>query len=429
MKIDISDILSILVEAIVVFTMYNSFFEKKENYPKWSYGIGILILALLIGISNSVFEFGTLNVIVMILLSFSVSFMYKGKFGYKAVTAIFSYLIMSIMEIIVLYAITIAYRITVSDIMDNQSYILLGTIVSKAMALIVVNVVRLHSKRNEVCMSTSYWLLAFIMFVVSTATVFLIFRMSYDIGKAYMYNVSIICSVGLLFSTFAAMYLYERMAVQTQVIERQRQNESNLRMQLSHLDEIIVTQNQLRKFRHDIVNHEIALRAWLNEGNCEKALEYLDGLSKNLSSDKGTIKTGNTALDAIMSTKKAIAEKKNITFETELFIPENLDVEPMDLCVIFGNALDNAIEACDRVENEERQIYVYMMYSPQELTCRISNTAKKPEHEIIKTSKSDKLNHGFGLENIKKTVEKYNGVVNIEQDEEKFTLSFSLVTK
>lgn len=101
----------------------------------------------------------------------------------------------------------------------------------------------------------------------------------------------------------------------------------------------------------------------------------------------------------------------------------------MDLCVIFGNALDNAIEACDRVENEERQIYVYMMYSPQELTCRISNTAKKPEHEIIKTSKSDKLNHGFGLENIKKTVEKYNGVVNIEQDEEKFTLSFSLVTK
>lgn len=82
--------------------------------------------------------------------------------------------------------------------------------------------------------------------------------------------------------------------------------------------------------------------------------------------------TGNTALDAVIGTKKAIAEGKNIVFNTKIQIPESLRADAVDLCVIFGNALDNAIEAAEKMPEGERKISLTIICQDERLFCRIT---------------------------------------------------------
>ena len=118
------------------------------------------------------------------------------------------------------------------------------------------------------------------------------------------------------------------------------------------------------------------------------------------------IETGNTALDAILSTKIAIAKSKGIYVTTKIQIPEDIAIEPIDMCIIFGNALDNAIEACERSKINKRRISVTIICRDEAVLCKVVNTASKSETIALGTSKRDKRNHGFGLGNIKTALAK-----------------------
>lgn len=191
---NVANILTGFAEAFMIFMLYNTFCKKKEYFPSWIYIVGILVLAFTINISNILFDFGIFNVVVMILLSFVMSFLYDGKIITKATISVLSFLIMVVIEIVVMFSVTLICKITVSDAVNNPSYRLLGTIISKALALLIVNIIRIHFKKKSLYMGVSYWILFFLMFTISTITIFLIYKLSYNITETYMYNISIICS-------------------------------------------------------------------------------------------------------------------------------------------------------------------------------------------------------------------------------------------
>lgn len=426
---NITDILTGFVEAFMIFMIYNTFCEKRECLPSWVYIVGVLALTFLINISNTLFDFGIFNVVAMILLSFVMSFLYKGKVIIKAAISVLIFLIMVIMEVVVLFAITLIYKITVSDVVNNPSYRLLGTIISKSLTLLLVNIIRLHFKKKSLYMGVSYRILFLLMFVSSTITIFLIFKLSYDIGGTYMYNVSIICSFGLMLSTFFALYLYEHLTRQAEIIQNQKQYEYHLKEQIKHLDEIVVTQNQIKKFKHDFLNYEIGLKSYLENKDCDGAISYLNSLSDNFGNSENIIETGNAALDAILSAKKAIAESKGILFTTQIQIPKKLDVEAIDMCIIFGNAIDNAIEACEKIKDKSKKIDLTLICQDKRVFCKITNTIAERPNNIFKTSKSDTQNHGFGLDNIKTSLAKYNSEPTITQTNDEFIIKFIIFTK
>lgn len=239
-----------------------------------------------------------------------------------------------------------------------------------------------------------------------------------------MYNLSVLCSVGLFISTFFALFLYERLAEQADTIYSQRRHEQYLRSQIKHLDEILVSQKQIKKFKHDFSHCLIGLKGFIDSKNYNKTESYIATLSETFSRSNSVIETGNTALDAVLSAKKALAESKNIIFKMKIQIPENLPVEPIDLCIIFGNALDNAIEACERSDNLNKEIAITIICRSDTLFCKIKNTAPLRKNSFLSTSKEDKSNHGFGLESIKTVLEKYESEPEIEYSDNLFTLKF-----
>ena len=202
---------------------------------------------------------------------------------------------------------------------------------------------------------------------------------------------------------------------------QKQQYEQQISSQSKHIDEILVMQKQIKKFRHDISHHFTALKGFFANQQIEDGLTYIDKINSDLENTE-IVDTGNTAFDAIISTKKALAESKNIEFTLQIQIPEKLNVDAVDLCVIFGNSLDNAIEACEKLENQ-RMINVSAIYDDCQLICKITNTAALSTTDL-QTTKDDKENHGFGLENIKQALSKYNHVLKIDQSDNEFVLSF-----
>ena len=193
--------------------------------------------------------------------------------------------------------------------------------------------------------------------------------------------------------------------------------------QSKHLNEILVMQRQLKSFKHDIANHYITLGGYLDSGDLEGGKNYIDKINGEISK-KDVIDTGNIALDAIISTKKALAEEKGIIFKSTVQIPEQLPIDAADICIIFGNALDNAIEACDKIANGDKNICLSVIYEDDSILCKISNTINAEKKITMTTTKKDKENHGFGIENIKQALSKYNHVMKIDQSNGEFVLSF-----
>lgn len=420
---NIADILTGVAESVMMIMLCTTFCTKREGFPVWAYAVGYIALAVAINISNTIFNIGIMNVILMILSFFAVTFLYEIKMSTRIVIAVLQYLILVITEVTVLFAITLIYHITVSEVVNSNYYRLLGIIISKMLAFSAVNLIR-YKYRGKRYMGTSYWILFFVMFLTSVATVFLIFKLSYNTAQSYMYDLSVLCSFGLMLSTVFALYLYEYLTRQAETIRNQEQYEQQLKTQLKHIDDILATQRQMKKFKHDFNNYIIGLKSYINNNDFKGASDYIGTLDKKFNCGKDIIETGNTAFDAILSTKIAIARSKKITVNTKIQIPEHISVDPTDICIIFGNALDNAIEACDRSELNDKEIDISILCKGEAVLCKISNTTPPPDNLTLGTSKTDKSNHGFGLENIKTALAKYNASPNIEITDTRFILKF-----
>ena len=424
MIVSVANFFTGIIESIMMFMLFNTFFTKRDCIPRWVYTVGIIVLAIMIYVSNTLFGYELLNISVIVLLFFAASFLYDTNLASRVFLPFFNLLIFSVLEIIVLGAMIKICGISAKEAVNIPSYRLLGIIVSKALALFTVNIIRLRYKRKQILFQASYWVLFLLLLVTNSIAVFLIFTLSLKTNESYLKSLFVLCSFGLLFSTFFALYLYEHLSEQAERIYNQQQYEQHLKSQIKHLDEILIAQSELKKFKHDFSHCILGLKGYIDNHNFEKASEYINSLSDSYSSGKSIIETGNIALDAVISTKKAIAESKNIKFDTKIQIPEDLPIKPIDLCVIFGNSLDNAIEACERVKLGAKRINLTIICQDKRLFCKIENTAPEHKDALLKTEKADKGNHGFGLENIKTALAKYEAEPNIEHTNNSFTLKF-----
>ena len=309
--------------------------------------------------------------------------------------------------------------------MNIPGYLVLGIIISKSIQLIISYVVYVKKIFRNIELGKVYWIV-FLIFI-ATCVSYLIFWTLDQINGPNYNLLAMFCTLGLYISTFLAFYLFARTQHQNQVIRYQEQSEQQMRMQLKHMDETILNQNELRALRHDMNSHFIALKSYFDAADIKKGQQYITNLLDQLQDITPSINTGNNALDTILSVKKSFAESKGIAFYARSSIQENLFLDPQDLTIIFGNALDNAIEACDRLpENVEKKIELFLRQDASSINCKITNTALPNTEKNFFTSKTDKINHGFGIKNMKEALEKYSSVFSFEQKDDKFTFLFSI---
>ncbi|MEE0510007.1 MAG: GHKL domain-containing protein [Peptococcaceae bacterium] len=423
-----SEILSTFSEALMFFLLFETFLKRRKGLSFLYFIAGIIGVTIALLICNHFLMYTLLNILGMIVVALIASTLYQGHIYTKIIAIIIGIFISGISEVLILYIETLVFKISVTNIIYISEYRLLGIILSKTLGIAICNAIRVKLKTRRLMLKPVYWFLFLLLFINAVIVAFLFFRMNFELGDLYYEKLSISSLIGLFFSTFFALYLYEHMAEQNQIIREQEQFEQQMESQLKHMDEIVLKQNELRRVKHDMVNQLIAIKSYLDNADISGGQQYVAGLTDQLQYISQSINTGNNALDAILSTKKSLAESKGIVFNTEIRIQERLPLDAKDLCIIFGNALDNAIEACDRLpENAEKRIDLLLVQDAHSLFCTLSNTAPANNDRRFTTSKADTINHGFGLQNIRDALANYGAEPSIEQEGETFSLSFNIV--
>lgn len=183
--------------------------------------------------------------------------------------------------------------------------------------------------------------------------------------------------------------------------------------------------SQTERLRHDMKNHIIALSGLLENKDFTKMGEYLKNMESNGRLDNGEIISGNKVVDALLYRKKTQAEQINALWECDVQIPKTCCINDFELCVLFSNVLDNAIEACEKLHGcADRFINIQAKSVKHCFLLEVKNSADTTSRpQKGSTNKENPHEHGLGLLNVNDVVRKYNGVMNTEVKDGGFTIS------
>lgn len=230
-------------------------------------------------------------------------------------------------------------------------------------------------------------------------------------------NVKTICGLAVSFVSviFILVSVWQGVVI-IKKAEYKKQNaeyENYLKLQEEHIKMLIDKDESLRRFRHDIHAHMIALKAYAEETNDIELKNYINNIIENSQAFAVKKYTGHSAIDAVITELFIEAEKKKISVKWEGQITINKDITIYDLCVIFSNLLLNSVEANEKIEEEkERFLKVNVFNCEEKIYINIKNSWNPVDIDKIRTTKIDKENHGFGRKNVKNIVLKYNGIIN-----------------
>ena len=192
-----------------------------------------------------------------------------------------------------------------------------------------------------------------------------------------------------------------------------------------HLNEVRSIHTEMRGYKHDFHNHLQTLKSQLKSGDVERALAYINELDEKLITVDTLLKTGNVSLDAILSAKIAQAKAENIAVTVKANIPDKLTISDVELSIVTGNLLDNAIEACCGIPDTERFIRIYIGMKGKMLYFSMLNSAGKKQKKVGTRFATKKAGvHGFGLRRAEAILQEKGGWCKYNSEDGAFTSEF-----
>lgn len=278
-------------------------------------------------------------------------------------------------------------------------------------------------------------LLRTIMFTAVEDTVPKTFFESYPLLIIIVPLLLILC----LFSILYSIKLYQEMLTLNEERGRRAVLEKQVVSMEEHARELERLYCGVRSMKHDMKNQLAVLgNLVMRQDGGEELPGYLEQLNRTLGKLDMPFQTGSTVVDSLLSMKyhEACEKLPGIRFEArDLIFPKECRIQPADLCVILGNALDNAIEACQRLREESAQeechIRLYSCYRQEMFLLTVENSFSGKLRvgrgsAFPSTTKPDSEAHGIGMHNIKAAAERYRGGVSWNAEKGEFTLTVML---
>ncbi len=236
-------------------------------------------------------------------------------------------------------------------------------------------------------------------------------------------------SLSLVIATGVVLWYEVAMGYRHSLVydEEQRQMKRQLTMQVEHLRQMNQKVAESAKLRHDFRHHLRTLITLAAQERCEELENYIRGITEiNEGTRLGRL-TDNIELDALVQYYSNLAQSGDIQFRARLQLPEVLHFPIVDLCGLLGNLLENAIEACQRQQTENKTIFIAGRAQDGQLEFVVDNSFDgelKIRGESYLSSKRNGF--GLGIPSVMETVERYGGVINLYADEKGFHAEVSL---
>ena len=423
-----------LMEVFLFYDFLEAMLKRNEKVKKIYYYLSIILLSLFIFILTQIKIYSMIRTILLFIIFLLIGYkLFKGNVKGKVFFITMFYLFLLFSDVLAVYILSYSTGKDIKNIVINQTWArVLFSQISKLLLLITLRVVKNNYKEREPDIPKYYWYWILLVYIISGINLLAMFNVGLianDSSMKIQYLIVAI-SIGSLLIVIITYYIFTKLNCFYKDRNNYRIVKIKNEMLIREMKEKERIYEDVRKLQHDFKNHIICIEKLLEQGKVESANEYINGLKGEVSETCMWIKTGNDIVDIILNRKNLEGNKKNIKMDMKVNIPKDINIHPWDLCTILGNALDNGIEANEKIENENRRnIKVNINSYKDYLLIEISNPAlfnPIDEEGKLKTTKKDRENHGFGMKGIKSVVEKYNGILNYEYSKGEFILSIML---
>lgn len=291
----------------------------------------------------------------------------------------------------------------------NQIYAVISFFLIFMCELVIEKIITIH-KDAEDAQNISLVLMPICSIIVITLLVYT--DTCTDIGLT-------IVSIGLLIANFLMLYLYNLLLHSISQQYEMEMLKTQLQAYANQLNVVLRGEEKIKALRHDIKHHLSELMLLANKHDVAEIQKYIDEMNSFLKNPNEIVSSGNLEIDSVLNFMLQKAEKELKTVDIKVMLPEKVR-HSFDINVMLGNLLENAIKAAGKTENKYLSVHIKLKRGI--LKVKIENSfessyiLRKEQNRkdtILKTTKPFTKQHGIGLKNVKKIVEKYNGTMAV----------------
>lgn len=404
-----------ILNIYVDFRIVNLFFVKKElsSFVSRTVYVSVWFVNWIIYYRYNNICLTTVSILVLLFLA--VSILYEGYLVQKIVVVCLIVVLGMVVEDIVWRMFSHYGLLKYGESM--------GTLLSAVAVMIIVLIMERFFRFNkeQYISKESYYNIV----IVLLGNIVLVYILAEVAGEERLETLLALSIIGLIdISTF---YLYDKVNEgYRQKLER-RILEERISMYDNQFSIMQQNQNNLSSLRHDLEKHTLLLKSYMEDGQYEKAKDYIKKIGDFIDVPEEHVNTGNQEVDIILNYALGRAKQMDCKIETRIFLPDSPFMPEFDLNMLLGNLLDNALEALERTEH--RYLYVEMHYDRGILIIHIENSFDgkvKKRGDTYLTRKDKKDFHGIGMKNIEEIVKKYDGEEEITVSGKRFKTNILL---
>ena len=399
--------------------------RRKVNDFKFL-ALSLLICALQI-LNIVILKHQAITTFVSMLIMFFLTQFYSMSFSLRLSGSITISLIMLLSELTVMVLTSLGLGVDIREIPSNYLIHAICVLLAKFTAFILVNF--LVSRQNHIRrgMSRKLTLSMLVLPGSSLLVISLLYMYCYRISEEYLQVATFAASVLLAVANILAFHIINTQGDYISTKEQLKFAKANIESQKEYYKELYEYQREISQFRHDMKNFFTAILSKLRAGESEEVekriaekLNFMDEFSRSI------VNTGNPGLDSIWTSKLKQSEACGIKTNISIKLSSPIRIDELELGVLLGNALDNAIEAAVKAEGE-KNINVSILTADETMLIKITNpVAKKVDVKNLETTKSDKKRHGYGLSGIRTIVQRNGGILDLECTDTLFTFIATL---
>lgn len=426
----IINILSIAIELTVLKFILGEFGElKKSKLVSSLYLLMLATILIIITIKWSNPNFNTLIAIIMTYIFYVFNYKVSKLKGlgisifYWIIVKLF-YILSYALIFILSSKIVITKNLEYYDLLHTSLIKLEVVLLSKLLLLSIIPIIEAINLSSEIKKKDYIYIIISIVFnILFVLVVFgLVYKESYGLSNFTLDMTILIVSSAILLSNIFSTNLINRVIKDNRLRLENKVIKENIDRQYTYYLNLRESQLKIKSLYHDMKNHMICIE------NIHGSNDYTKSINKQLEECYLSFNTENMILDTILSDKKSICNKNNIDFITDIKFSHCNFIDMLDVCSIFSNMLDNAIEACSKINNKNvsrkiklRGTVVNKFFVIKCENTKVNNIYFKNNKFI--TDKKDLFLHGIGISSIKNSVEKYEGNVEIDVLENKFIMT------
>ena len=417
-----SDVIGNIMEALVIISYFRSITGHKLKSSR-----KMILLCSFFVIFRTILYFQLHNTYVTLAATAvtitAVALMFKTSLIKNLIFSTIMFILILFSEILVGIVLFLLTGISVHDGQDNILFFTSGILVSKMVLFALLRLIQfiVPSFGEKV---PSYLMAPLLMLPIASSVLIYILGI-YNLTEVTTSNaVPATCAVILLaFSNVALFFLLEYHQREEKEKNRMRLVQKQTEGQIAFYRELAERQKISNKTMHDLKNQMFALSEAMKTDS-DKTREIMETISGQIFAASPMTVTGIDAVDSLIFAKKQQMELHGIRYEQSVHISPVTSFDPLDLCVLLGNLLDNAIEANEKVEPDKRFVSLTMTQKELWLSITITNAAAgfvQLDGKTIHTTKAQKELHGFGLSSVNEIAAKYQGNCTFRSTDRDFT--------